>query len=252
MATQKPTSSISYNTEAFLKEKLEAWRQAHIIQAYQYICHKGEDGDKDHIHFRVEPNRRIDTMDLQEELKEYVLGEDKPRGVRPFRPSQEEDWILYAVHDEDYMKMKYQGFQKGEKIPYEWTDIKADEDFDVEIAYIRAKASLSHSSQSMINRMRTGESALNLVLTGENPYLVKTLMSLVQSSDFERLQHDYDDLLLRFNALLKAVVNAGYDVDYDLKHERYFLSPKISPEERGKVLEGQLRFSLPGFEEVDE
>ena len=46
MATQKPISTISYNTEAFLKEKLESWLAEHLIQAYQYICHKGEDGDK--------------------------------------------------------------------------------------------------------------------------------------------------------------------------------------------------------------
>ena len=43
MATQKPISTISYNSESFLKEKLDIWLSAHIIQAYQYIFHKGED-----------------------------------------------------------------------------------------------------------------------------------------------------------------------------------------------------------------
>ena len=95
MATQKPISSISYNTEAFLKEKLETWLSAHIIQSYQYICHKGEDGDKDHIHLRIEPNKKVDSMVFMEELREYVKGEDKPLGVRPFRPSKEEDWFFF-------------------------------------------------------------------------------------------------------------------------------------------------------------
>ena len=104
MATQKPISTISYNTEPFLKEKLDTWYQAHIIQAYQYICHKGEDGDKDHIHVRIEPNKKLDPMDLIEQLREYQIGKDKPLGCRPFRPSKEEDWILYAVHDEEYLK----------------------------------------------------------------------------------------------------------------------------------------------------
>ena len=93
MATQKPISTISYNTEAFLHEKLEIWLNAHIIQAYQYICHKGEDGDKDHIHLRIEPNKKLDPMDLQDQLKEYQIGCEKPLGCRPFRPSKEEDWI---------------------------------------------------------------------------------------------------------------------------------------------------------------
>lgn len=78
MATQRPISTISYNTEAFLKEKLDTWFEAHIIQAYQYIKHKGEDGDKDHIHLRIEPNRRLDPMELVDALKEHIPGEKKP------------------------------------------------------------------------------------------------------------------------------------------------------------------------------
>ena len=91
MATQKPISTISYNSEAFLKEKLDSWVNAHIIQCYQYICHKGEDGDKDHIHLRIEPNKKLDPMSLTEELKEYQIGKEKPLGVRPWRPSSEAD-----------------------------------------------------------------------------------------------------------------------------------------------------------------
>lgn len=103
MATQKPISTISYNSESFLKEKLDIWVKAHIIQAYQYICHKGEDGDKDHIHLRIEPNKKLDPMDLADELKEFIQGKDKPLGVRPFRPSKEEDWFMYVVHDAEYL-----------------------------------------------------------------------------------------------------------------------------------------------------
>ena len=118
MATQKPISTISYNSEAFLKEKLNEWYKDHIIQAYQYICHKGEDGDKDHIHLRIEPNKRVDPMALTEQLKEFEIGKIKPLGIRPWRASKEEDWFLYAVHDKDYLKLKYGGFQKFEKLPY--------------------------------------------------------------------------------------------------------------------------------------
>ena len=162
MATQNPISTISYNTEKFLVEKLEAWKKAHIIQAYMYIMHKGEDGDKDHIHLRIEPNRRIDPMDLSEELKEYKPGMKKPLGCRPFRPSKEEDWFLYVVHDPEYLKLKYGGGEKGEKIPYSWDQIKAPEEYNTEIAFIRAKASMKHSTVNLATRLRNGENALNL------------------------------------------------------------------------------------------
>ena len=137
MATQKPISTISYNSESFLSEKLDEWVNAHIIQAYQYIFHKGEDGDKDHIHVRIEPNKKLDPMQLSVELREYdTKNPTKPLGCRPWRPSKEEDWFLYAVHDEEYLKLKYGGGEKGEKLPYHYTDIKVSEFYDLETAFV--------------------------------------------------------------------------------------------------------------------
>lgn len=215
MATQKPISTISYNTEAFLKEKLDTWYQAHIIQSYQYICHKGEDGDKDHIHVRIEPNKRIDPMDLQEQLREYQMGKDKPLGVRPFRPSIEEDWFLYAVHDKEYLKTKYKGGEKGEKIAYSWEDIKAPEDYDVEIAFIRAKQKLEHTGANIANRMRQGENALKLITEGENVYTVNAIMRALNETQYERLQKEFNDLSRKHEKLLSLIDEAGYVIEID-------------------------------------
>lgn len=215
MATQKPISSISYNTEAFLKEKLETWYQAHIIQAYMYICHKGEDGDKDHIHFRIEPNKKIDPMDLQTQLREWEIGKDKPLGCRPFRPSKEEDWFLYVVHDKEYLALKYGGGEKGEKLPYDWHDIKVSEYYDVETAWIRAKAYLEHSTVNIATRLQNGENALSLVLQGENVYTVNALMRAVSSNDYTRLTVEYRDLLAYHNKLLEAICDYGLGVEED-------------------------------------
>lgn len=219
MATQKPISSISYNSEAFLKEKLEAWLKAHIIQAYMYICHKGEDGDKDHIHFRVEPNKKLDPMDLQEALREFVAGNSKPLCCRPFRPSKEEDWILYAVHDEKYLSQKYSGGEKGEKIPYKWQDIKAPEDYDVEVAFVRAKSHLEHSTVNVATRLQNGENALALVMQGENPYMVNSIMRTLASNDYTRLQGEKEKLqneLAQAEAyidrLQEAIRDAGLEI----------------------------------------
>lgn len=215
MATQKPISTISYNTELFLKEKLENWLDAHIIQAYQYIVHKGEDGDKDHIHLRVEPNKKIDCMDLLDELKEYQIGIDKPLCCRPFRPSKEEDWILYAVHDEQYLKLKYGGGEKGEKLPYRWQDIKVPENYDMEIAFIRAKSYLEHTSVNMATRLQSGENPLSLILQGENVYTVNAIMRALSVTDYQRVISELSDVTRRLNMLTEAVEEYGLIIEFD-------------------------------------
>lgn len=190
MATQKPLSTISYNSEEFLREKLEDWIKAHIIQSYMYIKHKGEDGDKDHIHLRIEPNKRVDPMDLQENLREYDGKNIKPLGCRPFRPSKEEDWILYAVHDKDYLKLKYKGGEKGEKIPYKWEDIKTDQYYDMEIAFIRAKSYLEHTSVNMATQIQKGVSPMSLILQGENVHTVNAIMKALSVTDYQRITEE--------------------------------------------------------------
>lgn len=215
MATQKPISSISYNTEAFLKERLDAWIDAHIIQAYQYICHKGEDGDKDHIHFRIEPNKKLDPMDLQEQLREYVGNEKKPRGVRPFRPSKEEDWFLYAVHDDEYLKLKYNGGDEHEKIPYDWQQIVVPENYDLECAFVRAKATIKHSTVNLATRIQNGARAIDLVMEGENPYVANALARAIYTDDYQRLQMEYSRIRDKYFQLVDAVQLYGLEIVTD-------------------------------------
>lgn len=214
MATQKPISTISYNTEAFLREKLDDLVKAHIIQAYQYICHKGEDGDKDHIHLRIEPNKKLDPMDLADKLLEYQIGKDKPLGCRPFRPSKEEDWFLYAVHDPQYMKFKYSG-DKGEKIPYKWQDIKAPENYDVEVAFIRAKSHLEHTSGNMAARLQNGDNPLSLILQGENVYTVNALMRALTTTDYQRIAEELVQTRSQLDMLVQAVEEQGFVIESD-------------------------------------
>lgn len=220
MATQKPISTISYNSESFLREKLDSWVQQHIIQTYMYICHKGEDGDKDHIHLRIEPNKKLDPMSLTELLSEYDPSHpDKPLTVRPWRPSKEEDWILYAVHDNEYLSLKYNGGDKGEKLPYDWKNIVVPSFYDMEIAFIRARSSLKHSTVSMANRIQKGDNPLSLITDGENPFIVNAISKAVYTSDYARLNSvyqdlriEYDNLSFRFDALISAIENYGLDI----------------------------------------
>lgn len=218
MATSKPISTISYNTEGFLREKLDDWVKAHIIQAYQYICHKGEDGDKDHIHLRVEPNKSLDVMTLTEELREYPVGALKPLGVRPWRPSKEEDWLLYAIHDTTYLKRKYgTDGEKGEKLPYSVSDVRVSELYDIDTMYIRAKATLDHTTVSMATQLLDGKKAVDLILAGENAFAVNAVATAVKSSDYERLVEEHSRLQCRYADLLSALSEIGITIEEDNK-----------------------------------
>lgn len=222
MATQKPISTISYNSESFLIEKLQILYDAHIIQAWQYIVHKGEDGDKDHIHLRIEPNKRIDAMDLTEKFKEFEKGKDKPLGVRPWRNSKEEDWYLYAVHDSDYLSLKYGGGDRGEKLPYDWKDIKTSPDYDLETSWIRAKAAQKHSTVNIATSIQNGQKPVDLLMQGENPYTLLNVMRLLSGDDYSRLASDYKELYIqyqnlmdKFDSLVDALNCDGLIVSFD-------------------------------------
>lgn len=216
MATLKPQSTISYNTERFLKEKLDSWINSHLIQSYMYICHKGEDGDKDHIHLRIEPNKKLDVMDLTENLQEYdKLHPDKPLCVRPWRPSVEEDFLLYVVHDKDYLKMKYGNDPDKEKLPYDWTDIVANSTFDIETAFIRAKSSMKHTAPSVVKRIENGDNLVNMIKEGENPYMLNTLAHLVYNNKYEKVVRENALLQTQIDQLQRQINKLGYEIVCD-------------------------------------
>ena len=209
--TNKPISTISYNSIEFLKEKLDQWVKSHIIQCYMFIQHKGEDGDKNHIHLRVEPNKKLDPMCLSDELLEYPDGYGgKPLGCRPWRPSNEEDWFLYAVHNEQYLKMKYGGGDKGEKLPYDYTDIVVNSNYDLECAFVRALAYLKHSSVNLATRLRSGENAINLLMEGENVHTVNAILNTLQKTDYTKLVVELQQTQERLSVIERAVYSSGY------------------------------------------
>lgn len=228
MATQKPISTISYNSVAFLKEKLNNLYAAHIICAYQFIEHKGEDGDKDHIHLRIEPNKRIDPMELDGVFCEYIGGENKPRKCMSFRPSKEEDWLLYAVHDPDYMRLKYAN-DKCEKIPYEWTQIQCSEGYMLEQAFIRAKQSLSNGAPSVVKALEQGRSSVDLISEGFNPFLVNGVSKALTDWKLPRVMQENEELRDKIRSLkqnldelTEAVERLNYAVIVD-RHGHIYL-----------------------------
>lgn len=113
MKTTMPISTISYNTEGYLKQKLDELYTAHVISFYAFIKHRKEkDEKKDHIHLYIEPAKSIQTEDLRAELREFdEKHPDKPLGCMPFNKSKFADWYLYSIHDESYLATKGQSRQ---------------------------------------------------------------------------------------------------------------------------------------------
>lgn len=125
MNTSKLCSTISYNTPEFLSGKLYHLVQQGILEYAHWIWHKAEEDEKKgHAHVVIKPNKRLNTGALQNEFKETVSGEDKPRGVLPFKSSKMQDWVLYSVHDEPYLLRK--GLQTR-KFTYQKSDLHTTE-----------------------------------------------------------------------------------------------------------------------------
>lgn len=218
MATQLPISTISYNTVDFLKKKLEQWYHEHLIRAYMFIFHKGEDGDKDHIHLRIEPNKRLDPMDLMDELCMEVDPNDRSKnlGCRPWRPSKEEDWFLYVVHDKKYLDFKYGGGERGEKLPYCWDEIQVAQFYDLEIAWIRAKAYLEHTSCNMVDKLMQGISPMSLIRQGENVHTVNALIQALSNNDYLRIA-------IELKSVKRLIEQVGFTLGYEDNKVKYLV-----------------------------
>lgn len=211
MATSKPISTISYNTEEFLYEKLELLVQRHEIQCYQYIKHKGEDGDKDHFHVRLEPNTRLDPMNLTELFREFDPNHEKPLGVRPWHNAKEEDWILYVLHDKEYLKLKLADSKDG-KIPYTLDDLVVSEFYDKEIMYIRAKQSFSNMTASIVKQLQEGKTPIQLLQEGKDVNRVLQILKSLQLTDYTTLAQNHKELTNYVAKLEKQIHINHYDI----------------------------------------
>lgn len=116
MKTSKPISTISYNSEEFLKAKLDYLVRSGEVAFWYYIKHHGEYDketniqDKDHIHLYCEFADRVDTIKLGEVFLEYENGDlnSKPLKCMPFRVSKPYDALLYNIHHAQYLLQKFE------------------------------------------------------------------------------------------------------------------------------------------------
>lgn len=111
--TQKPVSTISYNTEAYLIGLLNRLKTGKIINYALCIKHQGEEEinyvtgetekDKDHWHIYLDLARRVELLELKKEFDEIDVNNNKPLGCMNFQSSKVGHWIGYAIHLIDYL-----------------------------------------------------------------------------------------------------------------------------------------------------
>lgn len=108
MKTKKPISTVSFNTETFLKNKLDELTQAGILSWWVYMEHlpEGEES-KGHFHVYAEPSSQVQTDDVRKEFQEFdPTNPDKPKGTLLWVSSKFDDWHDYALHDPCYLASK--------------------------------------------------------------------------------------------------------------------------------------------------
>jgi len=169
MRTSKPISTISYNSPEFLEAKLNELHRSHTISDWMYIKHKAEaDERKDHIHLYVQPNKLIDTMDLQKffEERDPMHPDHKPLKCIDFRASKCDDWILYVMHLEAYLATKGQ----SREFHYKKSDFRfCDEDaFEDNFAHALRGSEFAQRQQTL-EFLQNGTNPVDLIKSGLVP-----------------------------------------------------------------------------------
>lgn len=183
MQTSKPISTISYNSQEYLIARLEELIQAHTISDYMFINHFAEaDEKKNHIHLYIEPNKKIDTMSLQEFFNEFdASNPDKPFKCINFKSSKVDDWILYVEHFAPYLATK------GESREFHYTKddfVYYDGDtFDDLYHHAHYGSEWAHRNQILLALSDGKKNPSNLILNGTIPL---TLACQINAFDFMR------------------------------------------------------------------
>lgn len=113
MATSSPQACITYNSAPFLIDRLTSLEKSGVIREWYFIKHNGEwdavknKRDKDHIHLWLQPNKRLDLVDLRNHFKEVDPTNPRPLQPLSFNNSKLYDALLYDMHYEPYLKLKY-------------------------------------------------------------------------------------------------------------------------------------------------
>ncbi len=144
MKTSGSFGFISYNSRAFLLQRLQKLIEAKIFSRSACWYHESLGTEKSHFHCWVEPVGQVETSNFANMFDE--LDENGNKQSIAIRPKCKSDWnnaYLYGIHDSDYLD--YKGLLREE------VNIKTDQhiyigDFTADIAqaeYYRFKSCLA-------------------------------------------------------------------------------------------------------------
>lgn len=168
MNTSKPISTITYNTEEFLRKKIEYWKKCGIIEFAMWIKHEPDvDGAKPHFHVYMAPAKKVQTMDLEKASHEYdPENPEKPLKMRPFKSSKVTDWILYGIHDPVYLAEK--GLSRN--VSYSFEDVQStDEDYLQDIITEAVESRLQSIEVRLYASIQKGMTWQDIVCSGLIP-----------------------------------------------------------------------------------
>lgn len=195
MRTSKAISTISYNSIDFLERRLKELVDKHIISNYMFIKHYAEkDETKNHIHLFMQPNKLIDTMDLQDYFIELDFNNpSKPLKCIDFRLSSIDDWILYTMHYKPYLLSKLEvrdfAYNKDDFFYYD------DDMFERDFLHAFKGSNFAHRQQILDVLFDSNNNPLDLIGCGAVPLnLAPSLVALQNLKKYGyRKDNNYDN-----------------------------------------------------------
>lgn len=168
MRTAKEISTISFNTEGFLKHRLDELVNAKVLKFYMYIKHKGEDdeaGKVPHFHVYMKPYQLLQTAELELEFIEYDPKHKKPRRCIEIGLSKFNDFYLYGLHDKLYLASKNQ----SRRYEYKHKDYVTSDELSLKV-WARSIDMLQFSPyKAMQDAIEAGVTWLDFVRRGSIP-----------------------------------------------------------------------------------
>ncbi len=212
MKTSGSFGFISYNSRAFLLQRLQKLIEAKIFSRSACWYHESLGTEKSHFHCWVEPVGQVETSNFANMFDE--LDENGNKQSIAIRPKCKSDWnnaYLYGIHDSDYLD--YKGLLREE------VNIKTDQhiyigDFTADIAqaeYYRFKSCLAPYAriQELVKQGATLEEIyIKLRIpfaqlhSVKSAYLViKRTLKAQQTDRFEKIDElpPFTDIRIKFN-----------------------------------------------------
>lgn len=170
MITSRPLSTISYNSPNYLMHTLKYLIDSHRIDDYRVILHFPEESTKkEHYHLLIYPSKRIDSSYLDSIFTEPdPQNPDLPLKCLPWRTSDPLNWLLYVLHDSDYLASHLSTSAGDGKIEYGLWDLVCFCREYLEADYMRAYSVRTSTSQKALQLALNGYSYAEILATVPN------------------------------------------------------------------------------------